>query len=111
MFVMHEPMVVPNPSFGCPSFNAVMIVVRSGKAVPMAIIVAPITDPVIPKIEAILDVEFITNMEATKIPNAPIHKTNRVLYNLKNPANILKNSLGSFNLILSKIIFFFTKYK
>ena len=63
MFVRHDPMVVPIAIVWCFVFIAVSDTESSGREVPIAIMVAPITDSAMPIIDETLDVEDTTKVD------------------------------------------------
>ncbi len=73
-FVKQDPIIFPKPSFKCPSFEAATAVESSGREVPTAIIVAPITDLATPKLIAMFEAEFTTYHELNKTNIKPIIK-------------------------------------
>lgn len=74
-FVKQLPIVSPSAKPICPFLIAEIKRENSGREVPNAITVAPMTDFAIPIISAIEEAESTTNLELIIIPAKPIDKT------------------------------------
>jgi len=108
-FVKQDPIVLPNPSLRWFSLSALSEVDNSGREVPTAIIVAPMIDPAMPRIDAMFDAEFTTNLELIMVSIKPATKRNNVFFTPKVNLNLISFTSCSSNLISPRVTFFFTK--
>lgn len=110
-FVKQDPIVVPKPSLIWFSLTALSDVESSGREVPTAIIVAPMIDPAMPRIDAMFDAESTTNFELMMVSIKPAIKRNNVFFKPKVNLNFISFTSCSSNLISPRVIFPLMEYR